>query len=95
MVTGKSILQGLDKCLAEEMGIQNLTEKEQALFLLGMRMGTLATYHMQVHKIPPTGSETSYNYMKQSFELLQSGDVWQGEYYLNKLQMLKQDITLV
>lgn len=84
-ISGKVLLQGLDKCLVEKMGLENLTEREQALFLLGMRMGNLATKHMIVNDIPPTGAETSYNYMVQCYELMQSGEVWQSDYYLEKL----------
>lgn len=87
-VTGKNLLQGLDKCLIEKMGLENLTEREQSLFLLGMRMGSLTTNHIIRHNIPPTGAETSYNYMVQCYELMQSGEVWQSDYYLEKLRNL-------
>lgn len=87
-ITGKTLLQGLDKCLIEKMGLENLTEREQSLFLLGMRMGSLATNHIIENKIPPTGAKTSYNYMAQCYELMQSGEVWQSDYYLEKLRNL-------
>lgn len=87
-ISGKNLLQGLDKCLIEKIGLENLTEREQALFLLGMRMGSLSTKHIIENNIPPTGAETSYNYMMQSFELIQSGEVWQSKYYLEKLNNL-------
>ena len=87
-ISGKILLQGLDKCLVEKMGRENLTEREQTLFLLGMRMGNLATKHMIVNHIPSTGAETSYNYMAQCYELMQSGEVWQSDYYLKKLNNL-------
>lgn len=87
-ISGKILLQGLDKCLAEKMGLENLTEREQTLFLLGMRMGNLATKCIIENKIPPTGAETSYNYMVQCYELMQSGKVWQSDYYLEKLRNL-------
>lgn len=87
-ISGKVLLQGLDKCLVEKMGLENLTEREQALFLLGMRMGNLATNHIIRNNIPPTGTETSYNYMAQCYELMQSGEVWQSDYYLEKLNNL-------
>lgn len=87
-VSGKTLLHGLDKCLIEKMGLENLTEREQTLFLLGMRMGNLSTKHMIANNIPPTGAETSYNYIVQCFELMRSGEVWQSDYYLEKLHNL-------
>lgn len=85
-VNGGQILKALDKDIAERYGINNLTQREQALFLLGMRMGNTATEHIFTHKIPCEGATTSYNYMLQILSLLQNDECFEGKWYWNKLQ---------
>lgn len=85
-IKGSTILMALDKHIAEEYGISNLTEREQALFLLGMRMGNTATEHICTHKIPCEGAVTSYNYMLQILPLFQNNECFEGKWYWDKLQ---------
>ncbi len=85
-VNGSHILMALDKSIAECYGIDNLTEREQALFLLGMRMGNTATEHICTHKIPCEGAMTSYNYMLQILPLFQNDECFEGKWYWDKLQ---------
>lgn len=85
-VKGSNLMRGLDKILADEYGIDNLTEKEQALFLLGMRMGNVATKHIIVNNIVPEGAETSYNYIIQCKDIFRKDQCFEGGYYWNKLK---------
>ena len=85
-IKGSAILKGLDTVLAEEYGIENLTEKEQALFLLGMRMGNVATEYIVRHNIAPDGASTSYNYMKQCIDIYKKDLCFEGKYYWEKLK---------
>lgn len=85
-VSGGHILMALDKGIAEYYGINKLTEREQALFLLGMRMGNTATEHICIHKIPCEGAVTSYNYMLQILPLFQNNECFEGKWYWDKLQ---------
>ena len=87
-VKGGHILRAMDKHIAECYGIDNLTEREQALFLLGMRMGSTATEHIYTRKIPCEGAVTSYNYMLQILPLFQNNGCFEGGWYWNKLQNL-------
>ena len=87
-VKGGHILRALDKLIAEYYGIGNLTEREQALFLLGMRMGSTATEYIYTRKIPCEGAVTSYNYMLQILPLFQNGKSFEGKWYWDKLQSL-------
>lgn len=87
-IRGSHILMALDKSIVEHYGIDNLTEREQALFLLGMRMGNTATDHICTHKIPREGAVTSYNYMLQILPLFQNNECFEGKWYWNKLQNL-------
>jgi hypothetical protein len=87
-VKGGHILMALDKSIVECYGIGNLTEREQALFLLGMRMGNTATEHIYTHKIPCEGATTSYNYMLQILPMFQNNECFEGKWYWNKLQNL-------
>lgn len=86
MVTGRDLMRGLDKILAEEYGIDHLTEREQVLFLLGMRMGNVSTKHIIMHNIPQEGSETSYNYIMQCKDILRKDECFEGGYLWNKLK---------
>lgn len=86
MVTGRDLMRGLDKILAEEYGIDHLTEREQALFLLGMRMGNVSTKHIIMRNIPQEGSETSYNYIMQCKDILRKDECFEGGYFWNKLK---------
>ena len=85
-IKGSAITMALDKHIAEEYGLSNLTEREQALFLLGMRMGNTATEHIYTHKIPCEGAVTSYNYMLQILPLFKKDECFEGKWYWNKLQ---------
>lgn len=85
-IKGSTISMALDKHIVEEYGISNLTEREQALFLLGMRMGNTATEHICTHKIPCEGAVTSYNYMLQILPLFKKNECFEGKWYWNKLQ---------
>ena len=86
MVTGKNLMRGLNAILAEEYGIDHLTEREQALFLLGMRMGNVSTKHIIMNNIPQEGSETSYNYIMQCKDILKNDKCFEGGYFWNKLK---------
>lgn len=85
-VKGSDLLAGLDKILAEEYGISNLTEKEQVLFFLGMRMGNVATEHIICRNIVCSGAITSYNYIKQCLPIYKKNECFEGKYYWQKLQ---------
>lgn len=85
-IKGSAILKAMDKSIAEEYGISSLTEREQALFLLGVRMGNTATEHIYTHKIPCEGAVTSYNYMLQILPLFKKGECFEGKWYWNQLQ---------
>lgn len=85
-IKGSAILKAMDKSIAEEYGIGDLTEREQALFLLGVRMGNTATKHIYTHKIPCEGAVTSYNYMLQILPLFEKDKCFEGKWYWNKLQ---------
>ena len=85
-MAGKSLMRGLDKVLAEEYGIDHLTEREQALFLLGMRMGNVSTRHIIMNSIPQEGSETSYNYIMQCKDILRKDECFEGGYFWKKLE---------
>lgn len=91
MIKGGDLLRGLDKILAEEYGIDHLTEKEQALFLLGMRMGNVATRHIIMNNIPQEGSETSYNYIMQCKDILRKDECFEGGYFWNKLKEIAKN----
>lgn len=86
MIKGKELSHGLDKILAEKYGISHLSEREQILFLLGMRMGNVATEHIIRHNIPQTGSVTSYNYIMQCKDLYCKDICFEGGYYWQKLK---------
>lgn len=88
VVKGGDILRGLDKVLAEEYGINNLSQKEQSLFFLGMRMGNVATEHIIRKNIIPEGATTSYNYLKQCLPMYKKDECFEGKYYWQKLQEL-------
>jgi hypothetical protein len=90
-VKGFDLMRGLDKILADEYGIGNLTEKEQALFLLGMRMGNVATRHIIMHNIVQEGSETSYNYIMQCKNIFRKDQCFEGGYYWNKLKEIAKN----
>ena len=90
-VKGSDLMRGLDKSLADEYGIGNLTEKEQALFLLGMRMGNVATRHIIMHNIVQEGSETSYNYIMQCKDIFRKDQCFEGGYYWNKLKEIAKN----
>jgi hypothetical protein len=85
-IKGSAISMALDKHIAEKYGISNLTEREQALFLLGMRMGNTATEYVRNHNIPCKGAVTSYNYMLQILPLFEKDKCFEGKWYWNKLQ---------
>jgi hypothetical protein len=85
-VSGEHILKAMDKSIAEEYGISSLTEREQALFLLGVRMGNTATEHIYTHKIPCEGAVTSYNYMLQILPLFKKDECFEGKWHWNRLQ---------
>lgn len=85
-IKGSTILRALDKHIAEEYGITSLTEREQALFLLGMRMGNTATDYVHNHDIPCEGTVTSYNYMLQILPLFEKDECFEGKWYWDKLQ---------
>ena len=87
-VNGGYVLRALDKDIAERYGISNLSEREQALFLLGMRMGNTATEHIYTRKIPCEGAVTSYNYMLQIIPLFQNNKCIEGKWYWDNLQNL-------
>ena len=87
-IKGSAILMALDKHIAEEYGINNLTEREQALFLLGMRMGNTATEHICTRKIPCEGAVTSYNYMLQILPMFEKDECFEGKWYWDKLKKL-------
>ena len=87
-IKGSDILMVLDKHIAEEYGINHLTEREQALFLLGMRMGNTATEHVNIHNIPISGSVTSYNYMLQILPMFEKNECFGGKWYWDKLKKL-------
>lgn len=91
IIKGSDLLRGLDKHIAEEYGISHLTEREQALFLLGMRMGNVATHHIIMHNITPGGSETSYNYMLQCKDIYRKNQCFEGGYYWQKLQEIARE----
>ena len=86
MVKGSDLLRGLDKILVEEYDIDHLTEKEQALFLLGMRMGSVATNYIIMNNIPQEGSITSFNYIMQCKDIFRKDKCFEGGYYWNKLK---------
>ena len=86
MIKGRDLVRGLDKTLVEEYGIDHLSEREQALFLLGMRMGNAVTRHIIMNNIPQSGSETSYNYIMQCKDILRKDECFEGGYYWNKLK---------
>ena len=88
VVKGSDLMRGLDKILADEYGISDLTEKEQALFLLGMRMGNVATKHIIMNNIVQEGSETSYNYIMQCKDIFRKDQCFEGGYYWNKLKKI-------
>jgi hypothetical protein len=90
-VKGSNLMRGLDKILADEYGIGNLTEKEQALFLLGMRMGNVATRHIIMNNIVQEGSETSYNYIMQCKDIFRKDQCFEGGYYWNKLKEITKE----
>lgn len=87
-VKGATLSQALDTRLAKEYGIDNLTEREQALFFLGMRMGNVATEHVNINNIPPKGSVTSYNYILQCKNIYKKNECFEGRYYWQKLQKI-------
>ena len=86
MIKGGDLLRGLDKILAEEYGIDKLTDREQALFLLGMRMGNVATKHIIMNNILQEGSETSYNYIMQCKDILKNDRCFEGGYLWERLK---------
>lgn len=86
MIKGGDLLRGLDKILAEEYGINTLTDREQALFLLGMRMGNVATKHIIMNNILQEGSETSYNYIMQCKDILKNDRCFEGGYLWERLK---------
>ena len=90
-VRGKELLRGLDKIICEEYGIDHLTEREQALFLLGMRMGNVATRHIIMNNIAPDGSATSFNYLIQCKDIYRKDQCFEGGYYWKKLQEITED----
>ena len=90
-IKGKTLLRALDKCIAEEYGIDRLTEREQALFLLGMRMGNVATNYIIMKNIPQEGSTTSYNYLMQCKDILRKDKCFEGGYYWQKLQEIARE----
>lgn len=90
-VKGSDLMRGLDKILADEYGINDLTEKEQALFLLGMRMGNVATKHIIMNNIVQEGSETSYNYIMQCKDIFRKDQCFEGGYYWNKLRRIAKN----
>lgn len=90
-IKGKTLLRALDKCIAEEYGIDHLTEREQALFLLGMRMGNVATNYIIMNNIPPEGSNTSYNYLIQCKDIYKKDKCFEGGYYWQKLQEIAKE----
>ena len=90
-IKGKTLLRALDKCIAEEYGINHLTEREQALFLLGMRMGNVSTKHIITRNILQEGSETSYNYLLQCKDILRKDKCFEGGYYWQKLQEIARE----
>ena len=90
-IKGKTLLRALDKCIAEEYGINHLTEREQALFLLGMRMGNVATNYIIMNNILQEGSNTSYNYIMQCKDIYKKDKCFEGGYYWNKLQEIARN----
>jgi hypothetical protein len=90
-IKGKTLLRALDKCIAEEYGIDHLTEREQALFLLGMRMGNVATNYIIMNNIPQEGSNTSYNYLIQCKDIYKKDKCFEGGYYWQKLQEIAKE----
>ena len=91
MVKGADLMRGLDKILAEEYGINKLTDREQALFLLGMRMGNVATKHIIMNNILQEGSETSYNYIMQCKNIYKNDECFEGGYYWEKLKEIAKN----
>ena len=91
MTINHTILRGLDKRLAEKYGIDHLTEREQALFLLGMKMGNVATTHIIMNNIPQSGSETSYNYISQCVDIFKNNECFEGGYFWNKLKEIGEN----
>lgn len=89
-IKGSAILKGLDAILAEEYGINNLTEREQKLFLLGMRMGNVATEYIIHNNVALTGSTTSYNYLKQCVDIYKKDLCFQGKYYWKILKEISK-----
>lgn len=94
VVKGSDLVRGLDKILADEYGISNLTEKEQALFLLGMRMGNVATRYIIMNNITQEGSETSYNYIMQCKDIFRKDKCFEGGYYWNKLKEIGKNVAV-
>lgn len=85
-IKGSAISMALDKHIAEEYGLNTLTERERALFLLGMRMGNTATEYVHNHNIPCEGAVTSYNYMLQILPLFEKDECFEGKWYWDKLR---------
>lgn len=89
-VSGGTLLRVMDKAIAEEYDISHMSEKEQELFLLGLRMGCVATNHICRNHIPMNGSVTSYNYLLQIIPLFRKNECFEGKYYWNKLKNIKK-----
>lgn len=90
-VDGSTLLRAMDEAIAKKYGISHLTEKEQELFLLGLRMGCVATDHICRSNISMNGSATSYNYLLQIIPLFRKNECFEGKYYWNKLKNIKEE----
>lgn len=77
-------LNEIEKLICELYGLEGLGTKEQALFLLGLYIGSQGTEYMIKNNMKFAGAVTSFNHCQQVADLTKTGAINQKAW--NKLQ---------
>ena len=75
---GKMVkLNEIEKLICELYGLEKLETREQALFLLGLCIGSQGTEYLLLNNIEFEGATTSFNHCRRIAELLKTGTISQ------------------
>ena len=92
MVKGSDIRKAMNKEIIKVYELSKLSEREQELFLLGLKMGSNATAHVIQHKIPHEGAFSSYSFLIQILPLFKNNECFEGKWYWEILKKLCENL---